>query len=217
MQAKLKLYGYFRSSCSWRVRIALYLKELPFEYAPVHLLRDGGEQNTEAYRSKSPAGTVPCLEVEEGGQVRHLTQSLAILDWLDARFPSPRLVPEDPWLRAQVLERAELVNSGIQPLQNLMVLKFVKGAGGDEQAFARNFVKRGLEALETLVSKTAGKYCVGDTLTLADVCLVPQLFGARRFGVDLEPLPTLRRVEEACQALPAFQKAAPEAQPDYQA
>jgi maleylpyruvate isomerase len=211
----LKLYGYWRSSCSWRVRIGLNLKGLAYEYAPVHLVKDGGQQNTEAYRALNPMRTVPTLEWSEWGLVNRLGQSLAILEYLEARFPTPALLPNDLLLKARVRMLAEMVNSGIQPLQNLVVLQHVKGElKADDRAFGAHWNQRGLAALETAVKETAGTYCVGDSVTFADLCLVPQLYSARRFGVDLAPYPTLLRIEAACAELPAFQAAHPDRQPD---
>lgn len=211
----LKLYSYWRSSCSWRVRIGLQLKGLSYEYAAVHLLKDGGQQNTEAYRAINPMRTVPTLEWSEGGKTHRLGQSLAILEYLDARFPTPALLPAEPLPRARVRMLSEMVNSGIQPLQNSAVQQYVKHElERDEKAFAAHWVRRGLEALERAVQETAGTYCVGDSVTLADLCLVPQLYGARRLAVDLTPFPVLTRIEAACNPLPAFQAAHPDRQPD---
>lgn len=211
------LYSYWRSSSSWRVRLALELKGLAYEYRPVHLLQDGGQQNAPEYQAKNPSRTIPLLELTEGGQLHRISQSLAIIDYLDAAHPTPPLFPKDPFARARVLELAELVNSGIQPLQNLSILQYVKGPlGGDEKAWARHWVTRGLDALETLVAQSAGRYCVGDEVTLADVCLVPQLYSARRFGVDLSKHPTAVRIDEALALLPAFQRAHADRQPDAQ-
>lgn len=211
------LYSYWRSSSSWRVRITLELKGLAYEYRPIHLLQDGGQQNAPAYQEKSPARTVPLLELTEGGQLHRISQSLAILDFLDERHPTPPLLPKDPFARALVRERAELINSGIQPLQNLSILQHVKHAlSGDEKAWAKHWVGRGMDALEALVARSAGRYCVGDEVTLADVCLVPQVYSARRFGVDLSAHPTVVRVEAALAGLPAFQRAHADVQPDAQ-
>ena len=211
----MKLYSYWRSSCSWRVRIALNLKGLAYTYEAVHLLKDGGQQHMEAYRALNPMRTVPTLEFEEGGQVRRLSQSLAILEYLEERYRTPALLPADPLLRARARMLAEMVNSGIQPLQNLSVLQWVKSElKSDDKAFGAYWNARGLTALEAAVKETAGTYCLGDTVSFADICLVPQLYGARRFGVDLTPYPTLTRIEAACEKLPAFQAAHPDRQPD---
>jgi maleylpyruvate isomerase len=211
----MKLYSYWRSSCSWRVRIALNLKGLSYTYEAVHLLKDGGQQHSEAYRALNPMRTVPTLEFEEGGVVRRLSQSIAILEYLEERHRTPALLPADPLLRARARMLAEMVNSGIQPLQNLSVLQFVKNElKGDDRVFAANWNARGLTALEAAVKETAGTYCLGETISFADICLVPQLYGARRYGVDLAQFPTLTRIEAACEKLPAFQAAHPDRQPD---
>jgi len=211
----VKLYGYWRSSCSWRVRIALHYKGAQFEYVPVHLVKDGGEQNQDAYRAKNPMAQVPMLEVEENGALHRLGQSLAIIEFLEERFPAPPLLPANGLVRARVRELAEIVNAGVQPFQNLSVLRIVKGElGGDDAAFARRFIEKGLRAFQALAEPHAGMYSVGDTPTLADVCLVPQLHGARRFGVDLSAFPLLLGVEARCMELPAFQDAHPDRQID---
>jgi maleylpyruvate isomerase len=211
----MKLYGYWRSSCSYRVRIALHHKGIPFENVPVHLVKEGGEQFGRDYRAKNPMAQVPTLEVEEGGAVRRLGQSLAILEWLEERFPSVPLLPRDGFSRARARQLAETVNSGIQPFQNLSVLRLVKSElGGDDQAFARRFIEQGLGAFQALAEETAGEYCVGDAPTVADVCLVPQMYGARRFGVDVSAFPRLVRIEERCLGLPGFQAAHPDKQID---
>jgi maleylpyruvate isomerase len=211
----LRLHGYWRSSCSWRVRIALNLKGLAYEYVPVHLLQDGGQQNSEAYRAKNPMRTVPTLEVSEpGAPPRYLAQSLAILEFLEERHPSPALLPQDAFGRARVRMLAELVNSGIQPLQNLSVMQHVKGLGQDEKAWSVHWISRGMAALQQSVQESAGRYCVGDSVSFADVCLVPQLYACRRFGVDPAAYPVLARIEAACASLPAFQAAHADRQPD---
>jgi maleylpyruvate isomerase len=211
----MKLYSYWRSSCSWRVRIALNLKGLAYTYEAVHLLKDGGQQHSDAYRALNPMRTVPTLEFEEGGGVKRLSQSLAILEYLEERYRTPALLPSEPLLRARARMLSEMVNSGIQPLQNLSVLQFVKGElKSDDKAFGAHWNARGLAALEAAVKETAGTYCLGETVSFADICLVPQLYGARRFAVDLTPYPTLTRIEAACEKLPAFQAAHPDRQPD---
>lgn len=211
-----RLHNYWRSSASWRVRLGLRLKGVDFEYVPVHLLQDGGQQHSDAYRALNPMRTVPTLEwTEADGTVRRLSQSLAILDYLQETFPSPSFFPEDTYLRARARMLAEYVNSGIQPLHNLGVLQRVKHElNGDDKAWGAHWCTRGLEALEKMVQPTAGRYCVGDSVTLADVCLVPQLYGARRFALDMTPYPTLLRIEAACAELPAFQASHPDRQPD---
>jgi maleylpyruvate isomerase len=209
----LALYSYWRSGCSWRVRIGLGLKGLEAEYRAVNLLE--GQHFQEAHRSRNPMGQVPVLAVEEGGKVLHLTQSMAILEWLEERFPSPPLLPADPAGRARVRALAEHVNAGIQPYQNAAPRRFLQGKqAGLEDEWTRHFVGAGMAALEAAVKGGAGRFCHGDQPTLADLYLVPQLGGARRFGVDVSGLPTLLRVEGACQALDAFRRAEPERQPD---
>jgi maleylacetoacetate isomerase len=210
----MKLYGYWRSGATWRVRIALAWKGLPYDYQPVNLL--SWEQNEDSYRRLNLMQSVPLLEWHEGEAIRRLTQSLAIIDFLEQRHPTPPLLPTDPWLRARARQLAEIVNSGIQPFQAPTVLKQVKEFGGDEKAWVRFFHLRGLSALEEETSRTAGRFSVGDAPSVADCCLVPQLHASRRFKVDLTPYPTLTRIEAACEALPAFQAAHPDRQPDAQ-
>jgi maleylpyruvate isomerase len=205
----MKLFGYWRSSSSWRVRIALNLKGIAVEHAPVNLTE--GEQFSDAHGARNPMHKVPALEIEPGV---FLVESMAIIAWLDERYPNPPLLPRDAVARAHARALAEMVNSGIQPFQNLSVLKHVKSLGVDEKEWAKHWVGAGLAALEEAVRPLAGRFCVGDAPTLADVYLVPQLFGARRFGVDLQAMPTLVWIETACAALPAFAAAVPEKQPD---
>lgn len=211
----MKLYGYWRSSSTWRVRIALAWKGIAYEYQPIHLVRGGGEQHSPSYRAINPLGEVPCLEVEVGGATRRLSQSVAIIELLEQAVPRPPLFPEDPFLTARTRQLVEIVNSGTQPLQNSGVLGRVKNElHADEQAWARHFITRGLTALETLTGETAGAYSVGDQVTAADAYLVPQLYNARRFGTDLEPFPRLLAIEARCLALPPFTSSHPDRQPD---
>jgi maleylpyruvate isomerase len=209
----MKLYGYWRSSASWRVRIALHLKGLAYENVPVHLVREGGEQRKPEFAQQNPMEQVPVLVTDEGDAI---TQSLAILLWLEARFPTPPLLPADPLLRARAWAMAEIVNSGIQPLQNLRVLQALKAGGLDPDAWAREHIARGLTALEHQARGCAGAFLVGDAPTVADICLIPQLYNARRYGVPLDAYPTLLRAEASAEAFPAFAAARPEAQPDAQ-
>lgn len=213
-----KLYSYFRSSCAYRVRIALGLKRVAYETVSVHLLKSGGEQHAEGYRSKNPMEQVPLLEIEhEPGVVVQLTQSVAILEYLEERFPEPRLLPVCAFLRARVRKCVEIVNSGIQPLQNLSVMSHIKGLGGDGAAFARAANERGLSALEGESADAGGAFVVGDALSLADVLVVPQMYSARRLGVDLARYPRLSDLEARLTALPAFAAAHPDRQPDAEA
>jgi maleylpyruvate isomerase len=213
----VKLYNYWRSSASWRVRFALAYKNIPYEYVAVSLLKNGGEQRGDAYRAMNPMAQVPTLEWVEGGETMRLGQSLAIIEYLDLAFPGPQLLPEQPLVRAKVRQLAEIVNAGIQPLQNLEVLRYVREElKGDTGAWARHFVGHGIRALEAEAVHTASTYLVGDAVTLADCCLVPQLYACRRFGIDLAECPTLLRVEATLQSLPAYAAAHADAQPDAQ-
>ena len=210
----LKLYGYFRSSASWRVRIALKFKGLEYEYQPVSLIKDGGEHLTDTYRAVNPLQAVPTLVVDG----KPLSESLAIIEYLEETHPEPALLPRDAFARAQARRIAEAINAGIQPLQNLRVLRkldidYNAGDAG-KKAWAAHFNLVGLRALERLVSESAGRFCVGDSVTVADLCLVPQLYGARRFGVDVSAFPTLLRIESELMQLPAFADAVPGRQPD---
>ncbi len=209
---ELALHGYWRSSSTWRVRIGLHLKALAFEHRTVDLR--SGVQWSPNHGVRSPLHQVPVLEVREGGQVRYLVQSMAILAWLDERFPSPALLPADLWGRARVRALAEHVNSGIQPYQNQAPLKWLKARGGLQDEWVRHWLGKGLEGLERAVRDGAGRFCHGDEVTLADIYLVPQLYGARRYGVDVSNFPTLLRVEAACATLEPFLRSLPGVQPD---
>jgi maleylpyruvate isomerase len=211
----LRLYSYWRSTSSWRVRAALALKGLEYQYAAVDLL--GGEQWSEAHRARNPTHQVPVLEVEAAGQpLRRLVQSMAIIEWLDEVHQSPPLLPPTADGRARVRALAEHVNSGIQPMQNAIVLKLLREkVPGWDQSWAQHAIAGGLAALEVAMGDGgAGRFCHGDAPGLADCYLVPQLYNARRFNVDLAGLPLLLRIEAACAALPAFQAAHPDRQPD---
>ena len=206
------LYDYWRSSSAWRVRIALRLKGVAFERRVVNLIKDGGEQHSDAFRALNPSGQVPVLIPDEGG--RAITQSMAIIAYLEERFPTPPLLPADPWRRARARQLAEMINAGIQPYQNLPVLERLKALGVDQMEWARGFNARGLAALEAAARETAATFLVGDAPSLADVYLIPQLYAARRFSVDLAPYPTLLGVEAACARLDAFAAAHADAQSD---
>jgi maleylpyruvate isomerase len=196
------------------VRIALELKGVAWENVPVHLLEGGGQQHSEAHKVRNAMEQVPVLEIEHEGRTVALSQSIAILEYLEERYPEPALLPEDAWQRARVRMCVEIVNSGVQPLQNLALLKELKKLGADEQAFAKRANERGLAALEVAAKESASRFLVGDAPTFADVCLVPQLYSARRFGVDLTAYPELARVEAALAVLPAFDRAHPDRQSD---
>lgn len=210
----MKLWSYWRSSCTYRVRIALGLKGLAYEHATVHLIKDGGQQHRPEFGAVNPLRQVPALELTEAGQSVTLVQSMAIIEYLDERYPQPPLLPGTALERAHVRAMAELVNSGIQPLQNTSTFNALRPHGIDTEAWARQFIAKGLDALEQLAAPRAGTFLFGDRVTLADVFLVPQLYNARRWNVPLDAYPTLTRADENAQALPAFQAAAPDAQPD---
>ena len=216
MSDALTLYSYWRSSAAYRVRIGLNLKGLAYETRPVHLVRDGGEQHADDYRSLNPQALVPMLVDGE----RRITQSLAILEYLDETFPKPALLPADTRGRARVRSLAMLVACDIHPLNNLRVLQYLNRENGLEQpaidAWMLHWMREGFAAMEAMLADApgTGTFCHGETPTIADCCLVPQLYNARRFALDLSPYPTLVRIEEDCLALPAFDAARPENQPD---
>jgi maleylacetoacetate isomerase len=204
---QLTLYDYYRSSASYRVRIALNLKGAAYARVPVNLL--DGEQQSEAYRARNPQGLVPMLEVD----ATPITQSMAIIGWLDRAFPEPPFAPADSADRAHVAALALTIAADIHPLNNLRVLKRLKELGIAEAArddWYRHWVREGFDALEALAAPRAGRFLFGDAVTLADICLVPQMFNARRFDVDLTPFPTLVRADAEATALPAFAAAHPE-------
>jgi maleylpyruvate isomerase len=210
---RVALYSYWRSSSAWRVRIGLHLKGVPFEYRDVDLR--AGAQFEQPHRGRNPLGQVPVLEVEDGGAVRHLAQSMAILEFLEERFPSPPLLPSDPYGRARVRMIAEMVNSGIQPYQNQAPQKWLHAKQpGLEKEWVQHWLTSGMAALERAVAEGAGRFSHGDRVSLADAYVVPQLYGARRFDIDLSGCPALLAVEAACRELPAFQAAEPDRQPD---
>jgi maleylpyruvate isomerase len=212
----MKLYDYFRSSAAYRVRIGLNLKGLAYEAIPVHLVRDGGEQLKDEYRAVNPSALVPALE--DGDAV--ITQSLAILEYLDEMHPMAPLMPRDALGRARVRSLALTIACDIHPINNLRVLRYLVKEGGltDEakNAWYVHWVQEGFAALETLLARSAdtGRFCHGDTPTIADCLLVPQVFNASRFGIDLTPYPTIVRIDAACQAVPAFAAAHPSKQAD---
>ena len=207
-----RLHGYWRSSAAYRLRIALALKGIAYETVAVDLR--AGAQRAAAHRARQPQGLVPVLEIDEAT----LVQSLAIIEYLDETRPHPALLPRDPLGRARVRAIALAVACEIHPLNNLRVLEHLRlGLAlpeADIEAWYRHWIKTGFAGLEPLVAASAGRFAYGDTPTLADVVLVPQLYNARRFACDLAPYPTLLRVEAACLELAAFAASAPEQQPD---
>lgn len=212
---KLRLHNYWRSSASHRVRIALGLKGVAWEYVVVNILE--GKQHDAAYKAHNAMAQVPTLEViEDDGRTHFLTQSLPIIEYLDERFPDPPLLPRALEARARARAIAEMVNSGIQPLQNLSTMTAVNAMGGDFKTWVQTFMTRGLQGIEAAVSDGggSGRFCVGDTPTIADCALVPQIHSARRFAVDLAPFPRIVAIGAACEELPAFSGSAPDRQPD---
>eukprot|EP00053_Salpingoeca_punica_P020092 m.207671 g.207671 ORF g.207671 m.207671 type:complete len:215 (+) comp17792_c0_seq1:6298-6942(+) len=205
MSAKPILYTYFRSSCSYRVRIALALKHIDYEQRAVNLLK--GEQLSDSYRAVNPLGLVPSYVVD--GNV--LSQSLAIIDYLDETVPSPPLLPQNPLDRARVRAIAQTIACDIQPVQNLRVLKQM---GDQKNEWGKKVITDGFKAVEVMLAQHAGKYCYGDSITLADICLMPQIHNAKRFEVDMTQFPTIQRVEAALEELPEFRAAHPFRQPD---
>lgn len=213
----MKLYNYFRSSASYRVRIALSFKGLAYDALPVHLLRDGGEQFSDSYRAVNPSALVPALEVD--GAV--LTQSLAIIEYLDEVHPNPPLLPPDALGRARVRSLALAIACEIHPLNNLRVLRYLAHDMALPEASRNDWIAHwlhlGLSALEAqLVRGKRGRYCHGDQITIADCMLVPQVFNARRSDLDLTAYPNIVRIDAACSALPEFVGAHPAQQPDAQ-
>lgn len=216
MSETLALYGYWRSSAAYRVRIGLNLKGLDYQTIPVHLVQDGGTQHKPAFVAANPQRLVPVLA---HGQ-RLMRQSLAILEYIDEVWPTPALLPSNARERQRARALAQLVACDIHPLNNLRVVRFFEQEWNvpqpERDTWMRHWMIEGFAAFEALLSDHpgTGDYCVGDSPGLADCCLVPQLYNARRFGVDLDAYPTLQRIEAACLALPAFDAARPEMQPD---
>ncbi len=213
----MRLFTYVRSSAAWRVRIALNLKGLPWEARPVHLLRDGGQQHTPDFRAINSLGLVPALQTGDGAV---LTQSLAIIEYLDETHPEPPLLPGDALLRAQVRAFALTIACDIHPIDNLRVLRYLKRQMGQPQPaiddWYRHWLIQGLPALEAMLARHggAGPFCFGGTPGLADVVLVPQLANARRVGCPLDAYPLLLRADAAAADRPAFSAATPLTQPD---
>jgi maleylacetoacetate isomerase len=214
--SRLRLYGYWRSSASHRVRIALQLKGLDYEYRPVDLRTDGGAQFSAEYRALNPQSRVPTLETPDG----LLTQSMAIMEWLEETYPQPPLLPPDARGRARVRALAQILVADVQPLQNTSVTRYLRESlHVDETALAAwlaEWIGRGLSSVENLLGRepASGDYCVGERPTIADICLAAQCESARRFGVALAPYPRISRIDAACGALGAFQRAAPQQQVD---
>lgn len=216
----MKLYSYFRSSASYRVRIALNLKGLPYETVPVHLLKEGGQQFAPDYLRLNPDAVIPALIDEATEPAAVLTQSLAIIEYLEETHPAPPLLPQDPVDRAYLRSIALTIACEIHPLNNLRVLRYLmrelKVGEDDKNAWYRHWCEHGLASVETLLArdKRTGKFCYGDTPTLVDCFLIPQIANAQRMNCDLSGMPTIMRINEACLALDAFTNAMPARQPD---
>lgn len=209
----MKLFGYWRSSATYRVRVALALKNLEYEYHPVNLLK--GEQKSEAYLGRNPLGLVPALETDEGAV---LTQSLAIIEYLEETWPDPPLLPGGAAARANARAIALAIASEAQPFMNLRIQQYLKNEGGFGEEAMKDWLNRwpggAMAAVEKMLARTAGDYCIGDAPGLADCFLVPQMYGALRFGVDVSGFPKMQEIYERCQKHPAFEKAHPNNQPD---
>jgi maleylacetoacetate isomerase len=207
------LYGYFRSSAAYRVRIALNLKNLGYETMSIHLQKEGGMNLKPEYRAINPQMRVPTLKLDNGAL---LTQSLAIVEYLDEMYPQPPLLPRDPVARARARAIAQLIACDIHPLNNVAPLRYLKSPLSHDQeqidTWYRHWVTTGFDALEVMLD--SGPYACGTEVTLADVCLVPQVANARRFNVAMERYPRIAAVDAACNKLPAFEKARPDNQPD---
>lgn len=208
----MKLYSYWRSSCSYRVRIALGLKGQEWQTIPVHLVK--GEQRADSYASVNPSNYVPTLELSDGTR---LTQSLAIIDWLEAKWPEPALLPNQAEARARVLAASHIIAMDTQPVTNSGLVSLLKRELGAAEkagiAWMNHWMEKGLAAFQASIDPST-PFCFGDTPGLADICLIPQLYNAHRWGVDLDPLQRLTEIEARCLAQPAFRAARPEAQPD---
>ncbi len=212
----LSLYTYFRSSAAFRVRIALEWKGLAYRSIPVHLLRDGGTQHTPEYAARNPQRLIPALDVDG----RTVTQSLAILEYLEETHPQPPLLPPDALGRARVRALCAAIACDIHPLNNLRVLRYLSSTLGIDEpqrdAWYRHWIETGFDAIERLLQRDrpTGPYCHGETPTLADCCLIPQVFNANRYRIPLDSYPTIGAIHDTCLRLEAFQRAAPQAQPD---
>lgn len=211
----LKLYSYFRSSASYRVRIALHWKKIPFEYVPVHLIKEGGQQRQSDFLKVNPMGHVPALDHD--GFL--LFESMAMIQYLEDAFPQNALLPRAAPEKARAIQLCEILNSGIQPLQNLKVNQYLASSLGQSKAeverWNQHWISKGLSSLEKMLESTAGTFAMGGDFSAVDCFLIPQCFASRRMGVKVEDYPTIHRIEQAALKLEAVQKAHPEKQPDY--
>lgn len=213
---QLILYSYFRSSASYRIRIALNIKSQKYTYKAVHLLKNGGEQFSDSYKKINPSAQVPTLVDDDFV----ISESMAILDYLEQKFPDPRLFPENKKLRAEVIRFCEVINAGIQPLQNLKILGYLEKRYPNDKTIREEWLKKwvgeGMAIVEQLLEKSSQTYCFGNTLTAADVLLVPQVVSSNRFGVDTKQFTRITHVYENCSKLKAFEEAHPSKQPDFE-
>ena len=214
----MKLYGYWRSSAAYRVRIALNLKQIEAEHISVHLVKDGGQQHQAEYKQLNPQELVPTFVTEVEGKEHRLTQSLAIIDYLDEQYPQMPLLPKSSVDKAIVRSMALLVACDVHPLNNLSILQYLSNelnvTDTDKTAWYHHWIVKGFTALEKMLEQYSGKFCFGDSITLADLCLIPQVYNAQRFKVPLDNFPNIQRIWNACNQLDAFNDALPEHQHD---
>ncbi len=206
-ETTLSLYHYWRSSCSWRVRWALKHKEIPYKDIPINLLKN--EQNSPEFLAVNPNGFVPALSAN--GMI--FGESMAMLEWIEETYPHKPLMPQGSEERVRVRQICQMIASGIQPIQNLSVMRYYSSEPYQQAAWARHWIELGLTKVEALVTQYAGTYSVGGELSFADLCVVPQIYNALRFNVSLDAFPTLNRINNHCLTLPACQAAAPQNQP----
>jgi maleylacetoacetate isomerase len=215
----IKLYGYWRSSATYRLRIALNLKEIEYEYIPVHLVKDGGEQHQQNYKSLNPTELVPTLIDDEYDLV--LNQSMAIIEYLDERYPAiNRLLPLDSSDKVRVRALSQDIACDVQPITNLRIVQYLKNelslSDVQQQRWLVHWIEKGLRSFEKRLRYTAGQYCFANDITMADVCLVPQVYNALRYSIDLNAFPLIKRIYQNCNKISAFDAAKPENQLDAQ-
>jgi len=206
---KFKLFHYWRSSSSWRVRWALSIKKIECDYIHVDLLKK--EQVSIPYLKRNPLGFVPTLEVtDERGTTRFLSESTAIVEWLDEIHSTPALLPKDPWERARTRMISQVVNAGIQPIQNISVLQKISDDPEKKKEWAQYWIRKGFNAIEALLEEEKGNYCVGDSVTMADLCLEPQCYNAHRYEIDLSEFPSIERIHRNLTGTESYLKSHPD-------
>lgn len=211
----MMLFGFWRSSCSWRVRIALRYKGISFDNQTIHLQRNGGEQFSSEHRQRNPMKQVPVLQDQLGMHQITISQSIAIMEYLEEQYPNPSILPADPVQRFRARQVSEVINSGIQPLQNSSTLRAIEALGHDKRQWAKSWIQQGLDNLETMVRGfPETDFVVSSTPSIADFCLIPQLYNAKRFGCSMENWTRLLSVQTKCLSLPAFVMSHPENQKD---